>query len=220
MTTKTLTALLLGLALAACERAPQLETRTFPISHLAPHEVEALIAPYVYSDRPESPGMMSTGATAATVRETPDNLDKIARVLADFDKARPDVRLTFQVIEADGFTEKDPRIAPVEEELRKLFQFRGYRLAADAVLTVTDGSDIHQTLSGSGETYQITGEVFWRTGGTAQLNQIRLWRGSNDVLLQTSVAVRPGQTLVLGTSPKKGSTATLLLTVHAEEAAP
>jgi hypothetical protein len=205
------------LLVAGCQRAPRLETRTFAVHNLAPHQVEALVAPYVYTDRPENPGMMSTSDRALTVRETPDNLDKIQRVLADFDAARPDVRLRFQVIEADGFTDKDPAIADVETELRKLFQFAGYRLAAEATLTATDGSDINQTLSGSDGQYQVTGDVGWQSGGTTQLH-VRLWRGHGEVLLETTVNVRPGQTLVLGTSPKKGSTATLLLTLHAEPA--
>ena len=206
-----------ALLFAGCERAPRLDTRTFAVHNLAPHQVEALVAPYVYADRPQNPGMMSTSERALTVRETPDNLDKIERVLADFDAVRPDVRLRFQVIEADGFTDTDPAIADVETELRKLFQFGGYRLAADATLTATDGSEIRQTLSGSDGQYQVTGDVGWQSGGATQL-RIQLWRGTSDVLLETAVNVRPGQTLVLGTSPKKGSTATLLLTLHAEPA--
>jgi hypothetical protein len=201
----------------ACERAPRLETRTFAVHNLQPHQVEALVAPYVFMDRPSSPGVMSTGDNALTVRETPDNLDKIQRVLEEFDKARPDARLRFQVIEADGFTGTDPAIAGVEAELRKLFQFRGYRLAAQAMLTVTDGSDISQTLSGADGAYVITGNASWRSGNATAL-QIRLWHGRGNVILETAVNVRPGQTLVLGTSPKEGSTATLLLTVHADSA--
>ena len=203
---------------AGCTRAPALETRTFAVEHLAPHEVESLIGPYVYTDRPGAPGTLSATDRAVTVRETPDNLEKIGRVLEEFDKARPDLRLSFQVIEADGFNEADARIAEVETQLRKLFQFKGYRLAAEAVLTATNGTEIHQKLSGGEVPYNVTGEVYWRTGNMAQLSNVRLWRGSNDVLLQTSVAIRAGQTLVLGTSPKSGSTATLLLTVHAEPA--
>ncbi len=207
----------LALLSTACERAPRLETRTFAVNNLAPHQVEALVAPYVYVDRPTNAGVMSTGENALTVRETPDNLEKIARVLEEFDQARPDVRLRFQVIEADGFQGSDLAIADVEAQLRKLFQFRGYRLAAQAMLTVTDGSEIRQSLSGAEDVYLVDGSAHWRSGGATAL-QIRLWHGRNDILLETAVNVRPGQTLVLGTSPKEGSTATLLLTVHAEPA--
>lgn len=216
MKTKLLGAALLTLLAAACQRSPQLETRTFPIAQLQPYEVEALIAPYVYMDRPDHPGVMSTSERAVTVRETADNLDKIERVLAEYDKARPDMRLTFQVIEADGFTASDPKIAAVEEELRKIFQFKGYRLVAEAVLTAGDGSEIQQALGGAQADLSITGDVRSDGGTAVRLQDIRLWEGQQNPILQTTVSVRPGQTLVLGTSPKKGSSATLLLTVHAE----
>lgn len=205
------------LLVAACQRAPRLETRTFAVQNLAPHQVEALIAPYVYGDRPDAPGTLSTTDNALTVRETPDNLDKIQRVLAEFDKVRPDVRLRFQVIEADGFEGTDPEIADVEAELRKLFQFKGYKLAAQAALTATDGSDIRQRLSGGEGRYRVDGHVAWQSGGGTEV-EIRLWHGNGDVLLETRVNIRAGQTLVLGSSPKSGSTATLLLTLHADPA--
>lgn len=203
------------LFVAACQRAPRLETRTFAVHNLAPHQVEALIAPYVYMDRPTNPGVMSAGDRAVTIRETPDNLEKIARVLEEFDKARPDVRLRFQVIEADGFEGNDPAIADVETELRKLFQFRGYRLAAQAMVTLANGSHVAQTLTGVGGSYELEGRAAWQQPSAMGLEvQLRTERGVP--ILETTVNIRPGQTLVLGTSPKEGSTATLLLTVHAD----
>ena len=39
----------------------------------------------------------------------------------------------------------------------------------------------------------------------------------NGFQLGTSVNIRPGQTIVLGSAPKEGSTATLFLTVRAEQ---
>ncbi|MFQ5538400.1 MAG: hypothetical protein ACE5GJ_13225 [Gemmatimonadota bacterium] len=120
---------LIVLAAAACSRGPGLETRTFALENLAPHEAEALVAPYVFDDRERNPGTMSRTGGAITVRETPDNLDKIERVMEQFDVAQPEVRLTFQLVEADGFSGTDPAIAEVEKELRKVFDFKGYRLA-------------------------------------------------------------------------------------------
>lgn len=216
----TLALAALTLFASACDRQPGLETRTFAVHHLAPHEVEALIAPYVFTDRPDHPGMLSSGPRAVTVRETADNLDKIERVLAQYDDARPDMRLTFQVIEADGFTESDPKIADVEAQLRKLFQFKGYRLAAEGVVTVTDGGKIQQALVGDSGRYMVDGTIYWTTGGSASLQEMRLWTTDHDVPLQTSVTIQAGQTLVLGSTPKAGSSATLFLTVHAEDVEP
>ena len=83
-----------------------------------------------------------------TVRETADNLDRIARALAQFDRPQPGVRLRFKLIEADGVATRDPRIADVEAALRGLFRFRGYRLITDAVVNGIAGTEASQTLSG------------------------------------------------------------------------
>ncbi len=211
----TLALAILALLASGGGRQPQLETRTFAIHNLAGHEAEALIAPYVYTDRPDQPGVLSTGERPVTVRETSDKLAKIARVLEEFDIARPDMRLRFQVIDADGFTDTDPRIAAVAQELKKLFQFKGYRLAGEAVITVTDRGAIQHARRDRRQ-YSVQGAVFWAAGGIAELQGVEFWVGQREKVLQTSVSIRPGQTLVLGSTPKRGSTATLLLTVHAE----
>lgn len=200
--------------LAGCQRAPRLETRTFALEHLPGHEAIALVDPYIYGDREGAPGTASQTDDALTVRETADNLDQIARVLAQFDVPRPDARLRFQLIEADGFTGRDERIAAVEDELRRIFQFRGYRLAGEAYVTATDDSSVEQ---GLGPGHMVGAEVFL-AAGTIRLHNVRLWSNQSGQLLTTTVNIRPGQTLVLGSASTAGEDATLLLTVRAEEA--
>ena len=139
-------------------------------------------------------------------------------MLEEFDQVRADIRLHFQLIEADGFTDTDARISAVEAELRKIFQFRGYRLAAEAFVTATNRSDIGQQMQGPDDLYQISGQVEWVRPGTVRLENVTLYAESSGRGLETTVNIRPGQTLILGSSPKGGSTATLLLTVRAEEA--
>ena len=59
------------------------------------------------------------------------------------------VQLVFHLVEADGFTDDDPEISDVVSELRKLFNFRGYRLLSTSILNV--GLDYGRTSdSGSG----------------------------------------------------------------------
>ena len=204
---------------SSCDRPGGLEVRTFRIEHLRPGEAASLIEPYVYGDREGAPGAVSTIEGAITVRETADNLERISRVLAEFDQPQPDTRLHFQLIEADGFTDSDASSAAIETELRKIFQFRGYRLAGETFVTATDGSEIQQYMRASKDTYQITGEVYHLSPGVIRLEGVTLWGEHTGSSLQTTVSIRPGQTLVLGSTPKDGSTATLLLTVRAEETA-
>ena len=204
------------LALSGCQRGTRLDTRTYTLKHLDPNTAEQLVGPYIYGDREGAPGTMSATAGALTVRETPDNLDKIQRVLDQYDMPRPDVRLHFQLIEADGFTGTDSAIAPVEAQLRKIFQFKGYKLVGEAVLGVTDRSHVRQRLSGG---YVIEGDIGWQDATTIRLQDIELRAPKLGTVLATTVNVRPGQTLVVGSASKgDGGTTTLLLTVRAEEA--
>jgi hypothetical protein len=214
---KWMTTAAVVLALSACGRQTELDTRTFALSHMEPAEAAELIDPYVYGDRADAPGTLSATSSGLTVRETADNLAKIARVLEEFDVPRADVRLRFQLIEADGFTERDPDIAEVEAELRKIFQFRGYRLGGEAVVTATDRSRIEQSLSGSDGFYAVAAEVYWVQSDLIRLESVSLMSQTpQGVHLTTTVNIRPGQTLVLGSSSQVGSSTTILLTVHAE----
>lgn len=212
-------ALTLAALTAGCRRGPELDTRTFPLQHLDPGEAGSLISPYVFTDREGNPGQISTGPSAVTVRETPDNLDKIGRVLKEYDQPRPDVRLHFRLIEADDFKESDPGISEVESELRKIFQFKGYRLMGEAYVSATDRSMIRQGLLGSSDPYSVGTEIHWIHPRVIRLQDVSLVHGRTDVLLRTTVNVHPGQTLVLGTSPgpgRAGGGRTLLLAVTAD----
>lgn len=201
------------LLLGACQADTRLETRTFALQNLPPNEAEGLIQPYIYSDREGAPGTMSLAPSAVTVRETADNLDQIARVLAEYDTPRPDIRLHFQVIEADGYTGRDERIAAVEDQLRSIFQFQGYRLAGEAYVAATDASEIAQSLN---QGLRVEGRVFSTGPGSFRV-EVYLYSHEHGNLLTTTVNIRTGQTLVLGSAARVGNEPTLLLTVRADE---
>lgn len=208
-----ITALAATALLAACQGDTRLETRTFALQHLRPNEASAVIEPYIYRDREGAPGLMSAAAGVLTVRETSDNLDQIARVLSEYDVPRRDLRLHFQLIEADGYTGRDERIADVEDELRSIFQFQGYRLAGEAFVAATDASEVEQGLD---EGHQVRAAVYYARPGTYRI-EVRLRSYEYGDRLTTSVNIRAGQTLVLGSAARVGDEPTLLLTVRAEE---
>ena len=228
-TTKKLggAALPLLMVLAACSGAPELDTRTFALAHLDPYEAQNLIAPYVYGDRAGAPGTMSVATAAITVRETPDNLQKIERVIAQYDVEQPGIQLHFQLIQAfpaipeNETLPTDPRIATVEAELRKLFQFQGYRGAGEAVVYALDGSEISQTLSGAKmpagvkQEYMVEARVRRGPENGLRLEDVSL-HSMGGRKLRTTVNVRPGQTLVLGSSSMEGASGTFFLTVTAD----
>jgi hypothetical protein len=212
----TVTALWLG----ACGTGPDLDTRTFELKYLRPGDASAIISPYVYADRPTGKGVVSVAGTAITVRETKDNLDKIERVLANYDRPQPTVRLTFRLIQADGVTGADPAIADVEATLRQLFRFRGYRLVGEGVVSGIEGSGVSQMLGGGGMLGYAAGleASIERISGrgdsaTVQLNvRLNLFPGT----FQTRLNVPLGKTAVLGNVHGGRAGTTVILTVRPE----
>jgi type II secretory pathway component GspD/PulD (secretin) len=204
---------------AACGRTPNLETQTFELQYLRPDDAATMIDPYVYADRAGAPGRITHTDQTLNVRETPDNLERIAAVLAQYDKPKPWVRLHFQIIEADGARTADPRIAEVEAELRKLFRFTGYRLLTEALLSGTARSNVSQML-GEAQNFSIGVDIVDvrtvnDTGIVVMNVQLRSVYGTG---LGSQINAREGQTVVLGNTqvgqgPRQ---TTVILTVRPE----
>lgn len=211
--------LLLSAAYAGCSPSPQVETRTFELKYLEDKTAEALVEPYVYRERADGAGTSSVVDGKLTVRETPDNLARIAQVLEEFDRPKPMVRLRFQIIEADGAETVDPAIAEVESALRELFRFEGYRLLDEVLIQGTEGNGTAQEFRSedygpwSIETF-IENVRTDSEGGSVQLRVGFTVAGR--MMLHTSVRVRTGQTAVLGRSPAQLQDKTLVLAVRPE----
>ncbi len=206
------------LVLAGCSRTPDLDTRTFELRYLDPGVAADLIDPYVFGDRPEAPGMLSWADNAISVRETPDNLDKIARVLERYDVPRPSVRLHFKIIQADGFPTTDSSIADIEQVLRTLFRFRGYRLVAEALAAGMEGSTLNQVVGQAPHRYGIRAHLrdirSAGDSGTVQFDvQLMSDRGQ---AMETLVTLPAGQTAVLGNAQLETEGGQIILTVRPE----
>ena len=213
---------------AGCNAEPNLETRTFPLQYLKPGTAQGLVEPYIYGDRPSGPGALSFTQSTMTVRETADNLDRIASVLAEYDVPSPWVRLSFQIIHANGVTTSDARIADVEAELSKLFRYEGYALLAEAVVSGTAESEVTQevgpmrspqgVMRSSAPAYYINvniGEVrmIGDSGFVSMHVQLQARGGGG---LSTRINARTGQTIVLGNAQMGTDSGTTILTVRPE----
>ena len=218
---------------------PALETRTFQLEHLTSRAAITLIDPYVYRDRPGAPGAISnpTGIQAISVRETADNLDKIARMLEQFDvpSGVSSYRLHFQVVAANG-GETDTRLAPVAEALRKVLRFEGYSLLGEGYVTVSAGNfDLAISADSATSVDQHDARVnrdhaaFYGINGRVSGDQLDLGvRGPvlehpsgarNRGSIETTLGFRPGQTLVLGSMPAPDQTVFIVVHVGGAEAA-
>ncbi len=215
------TSIAMALAAVGCGWGGELDTRTFELTYLEPGNAAQIIDPYVYGDRPDAPGALSVAGNLLTVRETLDNLEKIARVLEQYDKPAPSVRLRFQIIEANGATATDPAIADIEAALQELFRFEGFRLLEEAVLGGAAGSRMmenlhHDRLGGRAAIEAAIREVrAVRDSGTVRLD-VALRLNRYGPVIETSINVRAGQTVILGKAKIGDELGTLILTVRAE----
>ncbi len=217
-------AAMLVLVAGACS-GPQLDTQTFELKYLDAQTAASLIEPYVYFDRETNPGTVSTAGNMAsyliTVRETPDNLAKITRVLEEYDQPAPMVQLHFQLIEADGSDTTDPAIENVESALRQLFRFRGYKLVAEAVLSGVSGSSMRQLIGSREPGYFRIQTNIRDVRGSGDSGTVRfdvgligppIW----EPVFETTANVRMGQTMVLGSTRPQPGMETLILAVRPE----
>ena len=221
----------LAMFLTACGSGVTLETRTFRLQSLDDDDARIVTEPYVFVDRPNAPGAATAIQGVLTVRETPDNLDKIARVLEEFDSPRQSLTLHFQVILANGQTTLDSSIAEVVAELQNLFRFQGYQLIAEGSIAGLERTHVEQLMYDKRlvpgqpipsdviyEGYRAGADI-GTVSGTGDATQIEfavnLYSISDLPLFAASVVVGVGNTVVLGTLQLPGNQA-LILTVRAE----
>lgn len=161
------------------------------------------------------------GATSAQDADAPE----------DF---RP-LQLIFHLVQADGFTEQDPEIADVVTELRKLFNFKGYRLLSTSVQNIVlersyadrlDGSGTQRIVVGDSDVpWELSVDVTSRPSSPAMRVEVSLtsvvdWsirenarRDPVERYLEASVTVRDGQKVVLGSTRPSAEEPTLILVV-------
>lgn len=146
------------------------------------------------------------------------------------------VRLLFHLVQADGFTEQDPEIADIVAELRKTFNFRGYRLLSTSIQNLVlerrirpdrlDGSGTQRFVAGSSEepwelsvkvsaalssptirvAVSLTNIVPWQIRENARVDPVETY-------LKASMTVRDGQKVVLGSTRPSAEEPVLFLVV-------
>ena len=136
------------------------------------------------------------------------------------------VLLTFHLVQADGFTGEDPEISEVVSELRKIFNFKGYRLLSTSVFNIglvrssrgayVIGDGLQRVfLTGSDAALTIKAEVSSRlappgtvrakvtlTDATTRPTERSTSRSERLPLLEASATIRDGKTMVVG-SPRR-----------------
>jgi len=171
------------------------------VKYLEMNRAHALIEPYVFRGREKNPGSITVSGNVLTVRESADNLTRIAVVLTEFDIKQPEITLHIDVIEANGGG-VDPQIADIQAELSDLFKFDGYTRAAGGVLRATEDAFVSQSMGVSGSAYRFEarlGRLTEDEGEWLLFADLRLSQYGTD-LLSTSAIIRNGQTTLVGTT--------------------
>ena len=141
----------------------------------------------------------------------------------DAEEIVQNVQLVFHLVEADGFTDDDPEISDVVSELRKLFNFQGYRLLSTSVLNVGLSYFSPGTVTGSGRQriapddsrtpLAISAEVRARRADGTVRATVTLTDLVPLPLLEASVTMRDGQRVVLGSARRSADAPVLILIV-------
>jgi len=201
---KTTAVLLALLSITACGGAPKLEIQTYEVKYLDQYQLSQLIEPYIFYDREGPDGMYTLSGNILTVRETSDNLGRIAMVLLSYDIKKPSVRIRVDVIEADGGG-VDPAVEDIAARLRELFRFEGYQRVGGGVLLATENTRVEHSVSDE------RGRAFWYTfsancgrlsqddGDWVMNTEMTLRRGDGTEIATTAL-LREGQTTLVGTS--------------------
>lgn len=227
-----LTAALIGVSAPGSAQDPRdLAVKTFRLRNLRPDDAAKLLAPYVNTP---GGGVFEAGSIGAiTVRETSSMMVFIDSLLRAHDGPRSVVTLRFQLIAAYDSTRRDPAIADIDAELRKLFKFGGYALIGEGTATAEETTEFAMSISARGpvndpgfdEQYQVLGflERVEATGteGTVRLNLSLsdARRQDSAALLRTGLTIPLGQGVILGSATppsRQGSRVALVLVVQPE----
>ena len=152
------------------------------------------------------------------------------------EEAGEDIRnvlLTFHLVQADGFTDQDPEISDIVSELKKIFNFQGYRLLSTSVFNVglvrsnagtyLNGDGSQRIFPGDTETpltikaeissRRSTGTVRVKVTLTDVTTRMTAFTSERLPLLEASGTIRDGQRMVLGSAPGKAGEPVLFLIV-------
>jgi hypothetical protein len=146
-------ALLAGFAGSLWAQAPvPLETKTIELKHLKPTEAVSLLRPYLVNGG-GNVSSVSENMPIITIKDVPENITRMEKVLAKYDHSPATIRLVFQLIEADT----GPRLInaagtrgleqDLELTLRSVLRFSAYRVVAQGVATSGEFAWVGQQLA-------------------------------------------------------------------------
>jgi hypothetical protein len=175
-----------------------METKTYVISRLTQEEALQLLTPYIREG-----GYLSGKSHLITVREKPDRIAVIEDLLKKYDGGGvvQDVAMRIQIVEANGFTARDSSIADIEQTLREMFKYQGYRLAGEALVRAREDSRFEQQVGA----YKVSGAVGRVLADRGPVTIVLADKTGARQLLSSTVTMTMNKPVVLGQSSDGGA---------------
>lgn len=214
-----LTAMLLLLVAAgayadAADAGKRLSVRTFQFKHKQADRAAALIKDYMSGE-----GTMSIqpASNSLVVTDAPENLKKIAAVLAEFDAPARPYRLAIRIVSASRATAAriDEGLQDVAPKLA-LLRYNSLEKVGAADVSGSEGEAGQIDFTGYRADFKF-GE-YDPASDSMKLSDFRLWKVDGtqmDPLLKTTLNLKLGQTVVIGATRQPQSAKALMIVVSA-----
>jgi len=112
-----------------------METRTFTVRHLDPDVLLDALAPFIDDTHIDAGDRVTMIGPTLSVRETPENLDRIDELLAQIDVPQPILRLTTMLVRGVDSADRNPQLEELEGALAAALPFPAYELFAQSTVS-------------------------------------------------------------------------------------
>jgi len=204
------------------------EVRAFPVRFRPVREVAALIEPLI---SPDGSFTVQPKFNLITVQDEPDVLDKVAKLLAEWDVPPLSYRVRIRVLLGTTVPPTPgppgPLISGLGADLSKVFHYTSYQEVETLQITATEGTVVEalaggryhlhfvlRALPGDPDRVQFAQfEVSRKEQGTAEAEVLRS-------LLRTTVSLQVGQTAIVAAARSEAASQGLILVLWAARETP
>lgn len=196
----------------------RLAARTFQFKFKDANRVASMIRPLLSSD-----GSVSIQANSLAVTDSPENLGRIADLIAQYDAPAREFVLDVKLVSASRSANPGavpPELRDIAGKLSGVLRFNDFQKLGEMRIRGSEGDPALVELAGGFRADFQIGE-FDPLSQSVRISEFKLFRvpaagGELQQLLKTAVNLRVGQTVVLGASRLPDSQRALMLVMLAE----
>lgn len=183
-------------------RRQRLAVRTVQLSRLTVDDAMALLTPYITTEG-GAVFRAGSGVAAITIREQPERIDSVVRILREYDHPPSTVTLSLKSLVADDRGGLAAELKPLAAILAPLAEGVGLRVASSGTLSGAEGQTTTTQLGNGPGALVVTVEIVSAQAlDTTLAVRLRVSAGrpgEPGPLLRADVSVPLGRSVVLGT---------------------